>query len=91
MSSNGELDASNAIKNFKEVGSSLILCECVFVLVKKPAGIFVIVFIELSSQWNVVISQNFCIFKESCYDDTLSGVYAEKPGSRKLISILSPH
>lgn len=67
------------------------MCECVFVIVKKPSGVFVIVSIDLSSQWNVVISQNFCIFKESCYNDTVSVVYVEKLGSRKLISILSPH
>ena len=48
MSSNGELNANNGgtQQNIKEVRDWLILGECVFLLVKKPSGIFVIVFID---------------------------------------------
>ena len=58
----------------RKIRSWLILCECVFVWVKKPSGVFFNVFIDLSSQWNAVISQNFCIFIGSCYNyNTESG------------------
>ena len=88
MSSNRELDASSRRRqNIKEVRGWLILCVrfCI-----KPSSIFVIMFIDRSSQWNAVISQNFCIFIECCYY-TVSGVFTEKFVARKLTGILSPH
>ena len=62
-----------------------------FLSVKKPPSIFVIVFIDRSSQWNAVISQNIFIFIGSCYNYTVSIVSTEKFVSRKLISMISPH
>ena len=73
MSLNGELDANyRTQQNIKEVRGWLILYEWVFLSVKKPPSIFVIVFIDRSSQWNAVISQNIFIFIGSCYNYTVS-------------------
>ena len=55
MSSNGELDASNGTQqNIKEVRSWLMLCECVFVWVKKPSGVFLMylsIYLLSGTQW----------------------------------------